>query len=367
MNKAFMRYVLGTTDGRRNTIGDAARLAKNWLVANGDDRTENKFQYVLLGDPALTLASPTLHAVIDSIGGKPVVEGKPVKLAAGSRVTVTGGIEGDSLFNGNLSVTVYDAEQTIEGWLNNRSGADTAIVFKDFTNVVYMGNHRVNQGRFKFSFTVGRDISYSDELAKMLVFASSDDNRLLAHGETRNFYLGSGSDAEGNEEGPTLFCYLDDKEFVDGGDVAQNALFVAEIYDEDGINNSGSGIGHDLELVIDGKIIYTYNLNSYLESDGDDYCQGVVRYQLPTLSLGPHKLRFRAWDLLNNSSKVTLNFNVIDPDGIVNVKTDRDDDGQATFFDAAGRRISGPVRAGKGLYLQRQKDGTIKKMMRTRQ
>jgi hypothetical protein len=74
MNKAFMKYVLGSTDGRRNTIGDAVRLAKNQLIMAGPgeeyDHTANKLQYTLLGDPALTLASPTLTAVVDSINGQ---------------------------------------------------------------------------------------------------------------------------------------------------------------------------------------------------------------------------------------------------------------------------------------------------------
>ena len=34
-------------------------------------------------------------------------------------------------------------------------------------------------------------------------------------------------------------------------------------------------------------------------------------YSIPTLSLGAHKLQFRAWDVLNNSSTVELAFNVV--------------------------------------------------------
>ena len=79
MNRAFTRYVLGTDDtGRRYTVGEAGRLAKNLLMTStrdgndiGIDHTANKLQYTLLGDPALTLALPTMKVVVDSIDGQP--------------------------------------------------------------------------------------------------------------------------------------------------------------------------------------------------------------------------------------------------------------------------------------------------------
>ena len=37
---------------------------------------------------------------------------------------------------------------------------------------------------------------------------------------------------------------------------------MAKITDKDGINAAGSGIGHDLQLVIDGDMSKTYVLNS---------------------------------------------------------------------------------------------------------
>ena len=365
MNKCFMRHVLNTVNGRRNAIGEAARLAKNELITTGDDRTENKFQYVLLGDPALVLASPTLQAVIDSIDGQPLGGEELIKLSAGSRVTVSGRIQDADNFNGRLAVTVYDGEQTIVCRQNNRSESDTIpFTFKDYTNVIYASNHRVTDGRFRFTFTVSRDISYSDEPAKLLVYAMTDDHRLSAHGETRGFYLGSG-DVEMDEQGPLLACYLNDPGFQDGGSVEQPLLFVAEIYDEDGVNASGSGIGHDLELVIDNKIAYTYNLNSYFEIVNDDYRQGVVRYQLPSLDYGSHKLRFRAWDMVGNSSMQTLNFLIPDPQGIsaVNVGSTVSN----AVFDTTGRRLSGAGQARGGLYIYRSQDGSVKKMMKRKQ
>ena len=108
MNCAFLKYALGYTDGRKNTLGDAVRLSKNDVRSIGenptDKRTEsypvNKLHYSLLGDPALRLALPTAGIVVDSINGQPVSATEPVKLTAGQKATVTGHI---STLNSQLS------------------------------------------------------------------------------------------------------------------------------------------------------------------------------------------------------------------------------------------------------------------------
>ena len=54
----------------------------------------------------------------------------------------------------------------------------------------------------------------------------------------------------------------------------------------------------------------TYNLNNYFSFNFGDYRSGTVGFMIPELSPGRHKLLFRAWDVLNNSSTSELVFNV---------------------------------------------------------
>ena len=89
----------------------------------------------------------------------------------------------------------------------------------------------------------------------------------------------------------------------------ETPYFVAELEDEDGINTVGNGIGHDLSLCIDGKI--TYSLNDYYTPVAGSYTKGTVAYSIPALSEGKHTLTFRAWDIMNNSSVQTLDFEVV--------------------------------------------------------
>jgi len=86
---------------------------------------------------------------------------------------------------------------------------------------------------------------------------------------------------------------------------------VAKISDKDGLNATGSGIGHDMQLVIDGSMHKTYNLNDHFTFDFGSYTAGTVMFNIPTLSPGKHKLQFRASDIQNNTSQVTLDFHVV--------------------------------------------------------
>ena len=123
--------------------------------------------------------------------------------------------------------------------------------------------------------------------------------------------LNGKAEKTGSEAGPSIYCYLNSENFSNGDAVNQTPYFVAMLNDEDGINASGSGIGHDLQLIIDGQMTTTYSLNDYFQYDFGSYTKGQVGFSIPTLAYGQHKLQFRAWDVLNNSSTAELTFNVV--------------------------------------------------------
>ena len=312
MNLAFTGYVL--TPGY--TIGEAARQAKCDLVSTGRDTSPNKLQYTLLGDPALPLACPKAQVVVDSINGQPV--GSDITLGAGSIAKVTGhvvrGNEVAKDFRGIVAATVRDAEETIVCKLNDTSsqGAETPFVYNDRTKTLYQGSDSVSQGVFHFTFAVPKDISYTDGSGLMTLYAVDNDKTETAHGQTDGCYLTDSEIASNDSIGPSIFCYLNSRSFSNGDKVNTTPYFFAELYDESGINASGSSIGHDLELVIDGETSQTYNLNDYFTFNFGDYRSGTVSFSIPALSYGSHTLQFRAWDVLNNSSVSHLSFVVSD-------------------------------------------------------
>lgn len=313
INRAFMKYVLTyDSNGKPITIGEAQRLTKSYLITSSEDRSANKLQYQLLGDPAVALHLPTQKVVVDSINGISVNDTqKKATLQAGSIATICGHIEGNNDFTGLVSATIRDSRELITCNMNASAAADSAFAFYDYTKYLFNGSDSIKNGKFNISFAVPMDINYSDKAGIMNFHAVSSDKQMLAHGYCTNFIVGGTATVDNDSIGPSIYCYLNSPSFVNGGNVNSTPYFVAQITDANGINSTGNGIGHDLQLIIDGDMAKTYTLNDNFVYDFGTYTSGTTYYQLPELSVGKHTLKFRAWDILNNSSTVSLDFNVV--------------------------------------------------------
>ena len=88
-------------------------------------------------------------------------------------------------------------------------------------------------------------------------------------------------------------------------------MFLAHISDENGINTTGNGIGHNITLILDGNSAEPIVLNNFYEADLDTYQSGKLTYNLSDLEEGPHQIVFKVWDVNNNSSEATLDFIVV--------------------------------------------------------
>ena len=315
INQAYMRRVLSIgSDGRPTTIGEAQRLAKNDMVETSQDLTVNKLQYSLLGDPALALALPTKKVVVDRINGTDTSSATLPQLKAGSVATIEGHIDGDDTFTGVATATVRDTRELVTCRQNDageKDGSTYAFQFYDRTRTLYAGSDSIRAGRFKFTFAVPKDINYADGTGLINIYALSSDHSSSAHGSSEAFTVNGSALAENDSIGPSIYCYLNSPSFVNGGRVNTTPYFVADITDKDGINASGSGIGHDLQLVIDGEMGKTYSLNDNFSFDFGTYTSGSTFYALPELEPGEHRLVFRAWDVLNNPSTAELTFTVV--------------------------------------------------------
>jgi hypothetical protein len=105
---------------------------------------------------------------------------------------------------------------------------------------------------------------------------------------------------------------MNDTTFVPGGTTDQNPLLLAHVFDESGINTTGTGIGHDILATVEGlESGKNYILNQYYEADVDSYNSGSITYPFQGLEEGPHTLSLRVWDIHNNSTTAYLDFVVI--------------------------------------------------------
>jgi hypothetical protein len=216
-------------------------------------------------------------------------------------------------FNGLVYPQVYD--KAVEMTTLGNDGYDQ-YTFLEQNNLIYKGIATVNDGRFTFSFIVPKDISYNLGKGKISYYA--ENGTIDAKGETRNFFIG-GTDntVDYDYDGPEIDLYMNDERFVDGGMTNSNPYLYARLHDENGINTSGIGIGHDIMAVLDWDDLKPYVLNEYYLSDTNDYKSGTVYYQLSELEDGEHYLTLKAWDVFNNSSIADINFVVTTASGLI--------------------------------------------------
>ena len=311
-NTIINRHLCDTLLGHKDafhynmSIGEATRIAKNMT-----GRDANKMAYILLADPALRLKYPTHYQVktttqIDT-------------LHALSVQTIKGFIETEdhdtaTWFNGIVDITIFDKMQEITTRDNDESteSLKVKITYNDYPNTLFSGQTNVVDGLFEFTFMVPKDIRYNYGNGRIVYYAYDTEAKEEGIGHFEDFVIGGSSSVEIQDTiGPDIYIYINSPEFLDGGTTYEFPHFYAQVYDENGINTVGTGIGHDLLLVVDGSPKHTYVLNDYFTADNNNYQQGKISYKMPEMEEGAHTLTFRAWDLLNNSSSAMLNFQVI--------------------------------------------------------
>lgn len=313
LNLAYCRYLLSSAeDGSRHTMGDALRLAKNEMV-DGADTGINKLKYVLIGDPALPLATPTGTLQVDSIDGTLVAGNGKVELKAGAEVRFSGRAltdagQPDEGFTGKVTGRLFDRLRTVQ-CLNNTNDKKT-FSYSDRGGILAEATDSIVRGRFTLTFRIPFDISYSTDAGKLLLYAVNEDHSQESHCAFERFCLrGTDETAQADTLAPEVYVYLNSPDFPDGGYVGTSALFVAEISDDCAINFSQTDATHAMELTLDGNGT-SYTLNDYFSFDLGSYRKGRAVFQLENLAEGKHSLSFKVWDVNGNSTTSKLRFTV---------------------------------------------------------
>lgn len=314
----FYENVFNRDEQRRPiTLGEVIQNTLNQSSSSGGD--VNRRAFMLLGDPMLRLSLPSIEykIVVDSINGlSPALVQDTMKSLG--RVRVIGHIEdnnGNVLnnVNGFVVPTIFDKPK-----MNRTLGQhpnSPEMNFETQRNIIFRGKSSVTGGMFNFEFVVPKDIDYSFGNGKMSLFFYNN-NTDGAAAESR-FKVG-GVDPNGlvDRDGPQVELYLNSPSFVNGGMTNENPIFFAKLFDENGINAVGNGIGHDITLILNNNSGQPIVLNDYYQADLDTYKSGIVRFQMPRLESGRHTLTFKVWDVNNNSSDATIDFIVVKGDDI---------------------------------------------------
>lgn len=305
VNNSFFNHVFERDEnGTSPTLGSIIKNTKN-----DAGNSVNKLNFMLLGDPALKLIYPQNHIKIVAINNKVVTE-YPDTLRALSLTHVTGEItdlsgEKLSTYNGEMDVVVYDKQREITTLGN---GGSTPFRFRSYSNVLFRGKASVRNGEFELSFMVPYDIRYNYAPGKISYYAYSEEQG-EAFGAFKNIIIGGFNDnASNDDEGPEIDLYLNHPGFESGNITGSAPILYASIFDKSGVNTSGSGIGHDITVILNGDSYNPIILNEYFVASPNDFRSGAVAYQIPKLEPGRYTLSFKAWDNYNNSSMVETEF-----------------------------------------------------------
>lgn len=294
-------------EGNRPRLGDLVRLSK--IPSN-----ENYLNFVLLGDPALTLAYPTLDVITTQ--SKTIEAGINDTVRALTIVSVSGEIKNDSKqtvdsFNGYVYPKVVDkaSKYTTLGNDGNSYPQDFTI----YDKVLYDGKVSVIDGKFSFEFMVPKDISYQYGYGKIRYYALDTVNYIDAWGAFEELVIGGiDENADIDDIGPEIDIFLNDNSFNTGDIVNNNPVLLSYIADDHGINNTGNGLGRDIIMIIDNDNANPMIMNNIFEMDLDSYKKGKIIYPFNNLEDGIHTITIKAWDLQNNSSEKTIEFIVND-------------------------------------------------------
>lgn len=300
----FYKTALQKHNGEYLRMGDILKLTK---LASGSGTNVSKF--VLLGDPALKIVIPESHLHITSISNN-ATELMTDTIKALSNITISGKVTDEnenllSQFNGYVYPTIYDKPTQVSTLANDPGSS--VFDFELQKNILYKGKANVNNGEFEFTFIVPKDIAYKYGKGKISIYA--ENGAIDASGFDKEIIIGGYEEnSSEDDDGPEIELYINNTNFIEGGITNENPVLLAFVSDENGINTTGNGIGHDISATLDGDGSNIKVLNDYYQADANSYKSGAISFPFFNISDGEHSIELKVWDIHNNSSKASISF-----------------------------------------------------------
>ena len=104
---------------------------------------------------------------------------------------------------------------------------------------------------------------------------------------------------------------LNHPSFKPGDNVNESPMVMASVSDDNGINLSSAGIGHQMTITLDGTTTYSDVSQYYTPDISQDRVSGHIAYPMEDLTAGNHSLRLRVWDTSGNLAESDIEFFVI--------------------------------------------------------
>ncbi|MCK4813844.1 MAG: type IX secretion system sortase PorU [Candidatus Marinimicrobia bacterium] len=291
-------------------FGDAMLYAKNESNnVYGTTKTNNNMKFMFFGDPTVIPAFPQYGGKIDAIGRD--------TLRALDRVSVSGrALDRDSSshsygdFEGRI--TVYDNDyQVSREYVSNSFGNISTISYYLEGNRLFNGNISFTGGAFSTHVFIPKDIQYHGTRGKVKMMYWNTDHTLDGSAGIDTIHVGGiNPDAASDVVGPDITAIVGANTLSNGAVVYDTNIISIVFEDQSGINITGT-TGHVLEMRIDNGA-QTIDLSDLFSYSNDDYIRGMVNFPVyHYLDEGNHLIEIAAFDNYNNYSQIELSLTVL--------------------------------------------------------
>ncbi len=284
INTAFYEFLFSSPKGR---IGDVFRLTKNAAMDGEINRN-----FTFLGDPSLLIPDFTSKVKITAINGR---DPEQQVLKALSRVKIEGELENKN-FQGTLNLGLFDKPVKLSTL--GLSSESPRMDYETLKSRLFEGRSEIVNGKFSVSLVIPKDIDYRTGQGKIFMYAISRDSTQEYFGDFADFLIGGSEEGITDTTPPSVEL-----------EVRNNTLY-ARLTDENGINTSSSGIGHELLIILNDTLRIV--AGNYFYHDRD-HTSGMLIYPLGPLPAGRHKVEVIVWDTHNNKGGGTFVFNIERP------------------------------------------------------
>ena len=293
-------------------------IAASLMSVKNQFSTTQRFFIYSFGDPAMHLSVPQPSVKLSKMNEKDIAQSLDTIKALsyiqfeGDIVDINNNLLND--FNGEIDVTVFD--KVINKSTLDNDNKNIVMEFDVRDSKIFKGRSKVENGKFKFDFVAPKDLKVAYGKGKLSFYAS---NKIIdKSGYNLDVTVGGiNANAPEDNTGPIIQLYMNDLNFVDGGNTDSSPVFIAVLEDESGINTSITAVDHDIIAILDNDQANPIILNDYYQTDLDTYKKGKVSYSFRDLSPGLHTITLKVWDTYNNLSESTFSFIVVDNTDLV--------------------------------------------------
>ena len=305
-NAAFNNELWGNFMYLKDTMNLPIRIGRAVFNTKQVYHADNDAKYTLMCDPSLRVSIPQYFTRIDSINNTPGTDTAVLK--ALQKVKISGSVlKTDSTFwndyNGDIFIKIFDVSRFL-----NVMDFGFSFNFRLDGGLIFAGRTNVTNGRWELEFVVPKDISYRNGSGKLIGYFNN--NSTEGSGYSDRFILsGIDSTAAVDTTGPQIDIFVGDRNFRPGDVVNQNSTLIADFFDENGMNLTGT-IGHKIEAIINNNENSKIDLTPFYNATSG-YQNGSLEYLLENLESGDYNVKIKAWDTYNNYSISSVDFKVM--------------------------------------------------------